>query len=391
LLCVANSLAARGKSRHRTLPDHKIDREMQGSSSSAAPLVWYPKPDDDYVRHIEEKDTQIFLGDDSDLYDSTSFVITQKDSSLIFIQAILANLRPMYTHQPGIHIKYVDPSGRATVFSHKYETKHLLTEDSVISIGGFKFTRNPDKNSYHIEIDDKECKDIKGELFVESNEGGGVKFGDDGKTAFTEDRTAYSSMFYTIPRATVTGTLRVKGQEVTVDGYGFVSHFIQNMKPHRAAIRWSMMKFHSDEVTLDSDLLLTPRQYNKEKISHGIFVYKNKLTAVTVDNDIVYPTTEYDKATGYDAPTSCEYTWRGKTLDGQDFNAVIRLTPSNLIDKIDILGHLPWAIRMIIKAFVARPYHYQWLDRATATITIGDDTFTVDGQALHEVTFVNPE
>ncbi len=52
-------------------------------------------------------------------------------------------------------------------------------------------------------MDDKDCKQIKGELQVESNEGGGVKFGDDGKTAFSEDRSAYSSMFYAIPRATV--------------------------------------------------------------------------------------------------------------------------------------------------------------------------------------------
>jgi len=363
---------------------------MQGSTSSPT-LVWHAHPGDDYIRHVDSKDTEINLTDDSDLYDSTSFVITQKDSSLIFIQAILANLRPMYTHQPGVHIKYVDPTGKATFFSHKYETKHLVTEDNSISIGGFNFTRNPEDNSYHIKIEDKECKDIKGELILASNEGGGVKFGDDGKTAFLEDRSAYSAMFYTIPRATVTGTLKVKGAEVTVDGYGFVSHFVQNMKPHKAALRWSMMKFHSEEVTLDSDLLLTPRQYNKEKISHGIFVWKNKLTAVTIENDISYPTTEYDRATGYDAPTSCEYRWKGKTLDGDDFTAEINLTPANLIDKIDILGHLPWAIRMIIKAFVARPYHYQWLDRATAKITVGDETFTVDGQALHEVTFVNPE
>jgi hypothetical protein len=53
------------------------------------------------------------------------------------------------------------------------------------------------------QVDDPECKHIKGELIVESNEGGGVKFGDDGKTAFAEDRSAYSSMFYAIPRATV--------------------------------------------------------------------------------------------------------------------------------------------------------------------------------------------
>jgi len=57
-------------------------------------------------------------------------------------------------------------------------------------------------------VDDSECKHIKGELIVQSSEGGGVKFGDDGKTAFAEDRSLYSSMFYAIPRATVSSLFR---------------------------------------------------------------------------------------------------------------------------------------------------------------------------------------
>jgi len=335
----------------------------------------------------------LHLADDSDLYDSTSFVITGKDNSLIFIQAIMANMKPMYTHQVGIHIKYVSPAGKATFFSHKYDSKQWSVEEegAILNIGGFKIKRIPERNAYHITVDDSECKHIKGELFVESNDGGGVKFTDDGKTAFTEDRSSYSAMFYAIPRAAITGTLTVKGDTITVDANGFVSHFVQNMKPHKAALKWSMMKFHAEELSLVSDLLLTPKQYGKEKISHGLFVYHNKLTAVTVDNDTVYPTTKYDKETGYDAPTDCQYSWHGKTLDGEEFSAVIKVTPTNLIDKVDILGHLPWAIRMVIKAFVARPYHYQWLDQATATVTIGDKTFSVEGQALHEATFVNPE
>jgi len=359
--------------------------------SSKPDPVFYPKPSDDYVRPLNESDLAVELRDDADLYDSTSFVITGKDNSLIFLQAIMANMRPMYTAQVGIHIKYVDPAGKATVFSQKYDNSKWSFEGTNISIGGFKIMREAQTNGYHIIVDDKDCKQIKGELKVASNEGGGIKFCDDGKTAFTDDRSTYSAMFYAIPRATITGELLVNGERIPIDAYGFVSHFVQNMKPHKAALKWSMMKFHSPELSLISDQLLTPKQYGKEQISHGLFVYNNKLTAVTVDNKIVYPTAQRDRDTGYDAPTSAEYSWHGKTFEGEDFTAVIKLVPTNLIDKVDILGHLPWAIRMVIKAFVARPYHYQWLDTATAEVTIGGNTFTVEGKALHEVTFVNPE
>lgn len=48
-------------------------------------------------------------------------------------------------------------------------------------------------------------------------------------------------------------------------------------------------------------------------------VKDGKVLAVTMDNDIVYPTSKYDRDTGYDVPTDAVYTWKGKTVDGRDF------------------------------------------------------------------------
>jgi hypothetical protein len=125
--------------------------------SSKIDPVFHPKADEDYIRKVEERDLQIILRDDADLYDSTSFVITGKDNSLIFIQAIVANMRPMYTNQVGIHIKYVNPAGKATFFSHKYADKQWSFEEFAINIGGFKIARNPESNSYHITVRSDLC------------------------------------------------------------------------------------------------------------------------------------------------------------------------------------------------------------------------------------------
>jgi len=114
--------------------------------------VFYPKPDEDFVRKVEESDLQIISRDDGDLYDSTSFVITGKDNSLIFLQAIMANMRPMYTNQVGIHIKYVDPNGKSTFYSHKYGDKDWSFDAMTVKIGGFTIVRDPAANSYHITV-----------------------------------------------------------------------------------------------------------------------------------------------------------------------------------------------------------------------------------------------
>lgn len=120
--------------------------------SSKPDPVFHPKADEDYVRRLDEADLRVVLRDDTDLYDSTSFVITGKDNSLIFIQAIMANMRPMYSHQVGIHIKYVDPTGKATFFSQKYDNSKWGFEDTTITIGGFRIIRNPEENAYHIIV-----------------------------------------------------------------------------------------------------------------------------------------------------------------------------------------------------------------------------------------------
>lgn len=54
-----------------------------------------------------------------------SLIPRTQDGALVFFQCMLANLKPMYTHQPGVHVKYVFPDGKMVHFSHKFETKNL--------------------------------------------------------------------------------------------------------------------------------------------------------------------------------------------------------------------------------------------------------------------------
>jgi len=222
-------------------------------------------------------------------------------------------------------------------------------------------------------------------------EGAPFKYGEDGKISFNPEKTKFAALYYGAPRAIVTGKLLIKGKEVIIDGWGFITHYRQNMKPHLVAVKWHHCKFHSEDVSLIMSYVMVPKSHGKATVTHGSFIYKDKVTAITLENEIIVPSSQYDKDTYYEFPTKVEFYWRGKTHSGEPFKAEIKIVPANLLDKVDILGHLPWAIRMIIKTFISRPWHYQWLDKATATITVGDNTFEVSGFALHECTFVNPE
>ena len=138
-------------------------------------------------------------------------------------------------------------------------------------------------------------------------------------------------------------------------------------------------------------LLTCPKAMNYYQISHGYYVEKDVLEAATMDNAVEVPESSYDRDTGYNQPLSSKWSWRGKTKDGKDFLAEVDVPNKRLLDKVDVLGTLPWVIRIVIKAFLARPYHYQWLDKVTVRITIDGETKEYQGEALHETTFVNPD
>lgn len=61
----------------------------------------------------------------SAFHDTCSLTPPSQDGALVFFQCMLANVKPMYTHQPGVHVKYVYPDGKMVHFSHKFETKEL--------------------------------------------------------------------------------------------------------------------------------------------------------------------------------------------------------------------------------------------------------------------------
>jgi len=85
----------------------------------------------DAITHspASELDLGWLMETEGDWFESNSYIIVGKDGSLLFIQGLLGSVKPMYTLQPGVHVKYVDPSGKATHHSEKFETKHLNLSD----------------------------------------------------------------------------------------------------------------------------------------------------------------------------------------------------------------------------------------------------------------------
>ncbi|KAJ2962492.1 hypothetical protein NQZ79_g2318 [Umbelopsis isabellina] len=193
------------------------------------------------------------------------------------------------------------------------------------------------------------------------------------------------------PRCQAKGTFIVEGAVHDVEGLSTFIHAIQGMQPQLIASNWNFCNFQSPEATLTMMQFQTTKQYGAVDVNQGALVLDGKLTCVSVDNHLELSDLEVDPETEYEIPKTIKLTWNGKTIeeDAKDVKITMTVSVSNLLDKIDVLNEIPWVIRKLVQTFVVKPYIYQWLDKGTASIQIGDKVITTEGHCFQELVFVS--
>lgn len=197
------------------------------------------------------------------------------------------------------------------------------------------------------------------------------------------------------PRSTAKGSLILDKQLYEIDAHCIFIHAIQGMQPQLIASKWNFIDFQAEDAALSIMQFTTTKQYGAVDVNQGSIVVKDKLVSVSVENHVELLDLEKDEETGYDIPQRVKLTWKGKTLkeneedEVKDVSVVMIVTVKNLVDKIDILSEIPWFLKKLVQTFVVKPYIYQWLDEATAEITIGDEKYECPGKCYQELVFVS--
>ncbi len=196
------------------------------------------------------------------------------------------------------------------------------------------------------------------------------------------------------PRANAKGTVIIEKQLYELEAYGMFIHAIQGIQPQLVASKWNFIDFQSNDAALSMMQFTTTKQYGGVEVNQGSIVVKDKLISVSVENNVEMLDLKKDEETGYDIPQRVKLTWKGKTIkenneEPKDVSVVMFIDLKNLVDKIDILAAMPWALKKLVQTLVVNPYVYQWLDEATAEITIGDEKVTSSGKCYQELVFVS--
>ncbi|KAJ3121463.1 putative cell survival pathways protein [Physocladia obscura] len=204
----------------------------------------------------------------------------------------------------------------------------------------------------------------------------------------TKDSDGFvDAAFY--PRHEAKGTVSFEGSTTNVVGWGSSSHVVQ-CKPQVPA-KWNFVNLQNEKDAIMLYEFDLPK--GAKCTSIGAVIRNGRTIAVTTTNRSVHVQKQNDsKFSGYDVPTQLFIVLIGKTQDsGEDVHVEISIVQKNLLDAIDVLAQLPYLLKVFIQTFITAPYVYQWYEDVSAKVTIGKDSFTVDGKAFIECAFLLKE
>lgn len=352
----------------------------------------HPKAAGDYVQPLSTADVAFQMLEDGDYLDSLNMAVFPDDGSVLFMQAVVSNLG-FSSHAPAVHIKYFEPGGTKLFYGKDYKPEELkLSQDRAsIEIGPCRYQYQEDTRGYKVHAVSHPGADRAIEVDLQIvPDSMGFK-AQDGKIYMGAEREDWFYEAFPMPRGRISGWVSVDGKRKEIKGNGFVSRTVQNLKPHLLGTTWHIVKIQNAEATLNMTSFLTPEEFGRQRSIVGSFSRDGKTVAVILDGSVEAVDPVLDPETDYAYPRELVYRWKGSTVDGRPFSAEARFAPDRIIDKFDVLAHLPWILRVIIKAFIARPYYYLSYQPVTAEVHVGEETYMLAGHAFNEVIFVNPE
>ncbi|CAI2170079.1 768_t:CDS:2 [Funneliformis geosporum] len=320
----------------------------------------------DTFSEVTKKDLEWSLPPGSST-ETQTFYLATNEGHFAFVQMIHSNIG---VWKPTIQFTTRFYGGGMNTFKSVNMSHFKLSGDRLSAeADNMSIKLNPECNKYKVTL--KHDKDLSIDFEFERVDRGFRKK-NGGKTYFGKKESEYVEHKFW-PKGIVKGKIMVDGNEFDLSGVGLFVHAIQGMRPHLIASSWNFVNFQSTDVSLSMCEFKTTPHYGSKKSNQGGLVINNKLVGVSVDNVAEFLETNLDPKTKYHIPSKIRYTWKGKTLEeNEDFSASIEIKIGTPIDIIDVLNEIPYVLKKIVQAFVAKPFVYQWFNEADAHIKIGD-------------------
>ncbi|KAF8543071.1 oxidative stress survival, Svf1-like protein [Trichophaea hybrida] len=335
---------------------------------------------------FDSEDVQ-WLAPESTCAETETFYIEAESGHFVMIQVIYSNVVNLHISAQ-CNVKVFYPDGSIHWSAKTMENFRFDEQKRCFEADGFSIVLHDD-NCYRIisRLDPETVVDLKISRTIP-----GFKVGKDGKTNFGSDpRNPWGCIRHLFwPKGCAEGKLEVKGNKLMVSGNAVFIMALQAMKPHHAASKWNFITFQSEKLNAIMMEFTTPPSYGSQTVNVGGVFKDDALVLGTTAGTFQHTESALDPDTQWVEPTSIKVLWKGTSQDGKDTEASLEVKLGSRIDRVDIMAEVPAIIKRVIAGAVGtRPYIYQYRQKATLKLRIGDQVSSEEGQIFTEATFIN--
>lgn len=298
---------------------------------------------------------------------------------VIFFHA--SNPNPGLLGKTGIEFVLLDPDGQRTQHFFPYRKSEFLAaaDRPDVRIGKNRITASQDEGElpvYEIYVDEPGlgCRlRYAAEVYGWKPGTGYSHFGDMG----------YFAWIVPVPRALVTGTVRVGQQTLKVSGSGYHDHNWLNFQFQRIINYWMWGRIYSRNYTLAYAYI----QCNDRADNHAV-----KVLMLAHGSEVVISTGEFEFETEdfvYDARAKHHYPSRIKITANDEFE--VSLNVKEVLEAQDLLDNYNPVLRFLAKHLLRlTPGYFRLASEFILAVNQADETLTERGTTLHEIVIFNP-
>lgn len=207
--------------------------------------------------------------------------------------------------------------------------------------------------------------------------GGGVLY-------FGEDKKKFYTMWVGIPRARVTGTLRIRNEKRGVTGYGYSDHSVVNLYPHQYSTTWYSLRAFDEHWTVEYLEFYTPEKYGSERVPWILIGKDGQILYAGMDFTLEKSAFRTDREIELDYPGRLDFT-----IDLPEIKVSGTVKVKEKIEAINMLDKMR-PMERLVAGFFARSYVIRSRNEVEVSITTPDFTDTLTLRGVSEKLWMNP-
>jgi|GEM_PF-3768712 len=298
---------------------------------------------------------------DGDYGESWFFLTHGRDGGVLFAMVTVTNLG-MRTFDGRIDMQYYPASGDPIKFhaEHKRDEMKASTSGMDTKIAGARAWFD---GAYHFTLDQDGTKinlTLKNKLPSYMLGDGAVKFGANKSDVWT--------IGLGVPAGVSSGTISSGGKSYSLDGYGYHDHGWSTVKLPDVMSKWFTLRLYHEKYSVVLHQQYLTKKYDSKMNNFGVFGIDGRSVGA-MRNFVYNPTSWENHKAGYKIPITFDVAFK---VGGYSVKGTVEM--DKFLDGIDVLEQVSWPIRVVIKAFYAKPYMYRYIGKYKLDITAPDGT-----------------